>query len=66
MRTCGCRGQTPPSVAFRGLGPPGSIFYFLLPAVAAPGFDLAGALDAVPAVFFLSALAFLGSRLLLF
>jgi hypothetical protein len=42
------------------------ILYFLLPAVAAPGLGLAGALDALPAVFFLSALGFLGSRLLLF
>ena len=61
---CGCR--TSPSMALRDAGPPRSILYFLLPAVAAPGFGLAGALDAVPAVFFLSALGFLGSRLLLF
>jgi hypothetical protein len=40
--------------------------YFLLPAVAAPGFGLAAALDSGPAGFFLSALGFLGSRLLLF
>jgi hypothetical protein len=46
--------------------PPSSIFYFLLPAVAAPGFGLAGVLDSVPAAFFLSDLGFLGSRLLLF
>jgi hypothetical protein len=46
--------------------PPSCIFYFLLPAVAAPGFGLAGVLDSVPAAFFLSDLGFLGSRLLLF
>jgi hypothetical protein len=46
-----------------------SAVYFLLPAVAEPGLGLAGALGTVPAVanvFFLSALGFLASRLLLF
>jgi len=41
----------------------------LVPAVVAPGFGLAGALGTVPAdarFFFLSALGFLASRLLLF
>ena len=63
--SCGCRERPPqawPLEAQTGQNHP----YFLLPAVAAPGFGLAGALDAVPAVFFLSALGFLGSRLLLF
>jgi hypothetical protein len=43
--------------------------YFLLSAVAAPGFGLPSVLDAAAAdarVFFLSALGFLASRLLLF
>ena len=62
-------GQTPSSTAFRGPGPPKSIFYFLVFALAAPGFGFAGALGTVPAdagTFFLSALGFLASRLLLF
>jgi hypothetical protein len=62
-------GQTPSSMAFRGPGPPKSIFYFLVSALAAPGFGFAGALGTVPVdarVFFLSALGFLASRLLLF
>jgi hypothetical protein len=45
------------------------IFYFLVSALAAPGFGFAGALGTVPVdarVFFLSALGFLASRLLLF
>jgi hypothetical protein len=49
-----------------GLHRPRPLPYFFLSAVAAPGFDLAVALDSVPAVFFLTALGFLGSRLLLF
>ena len=56
-------------MAFMGLGPPRSIFYFLVSAVAAPGFGFVGALGTVPAdarTFFLSALGFLASRLLLF
>jgi hypothetical protein len=46
-----------------------SIFYFSVSALAAPRFGFAGALGAVPAdagTFFLSALGFLASRLLLF
>jgi hypothetical protein len=46
-----------------------STVYFLLPVVAEPVFGLPGALGTVPAdarVFFLSALGFLASRLLLF
>ena len=46
-----------------------SLFYVLVFVFAPPGFGLASALGAVPAVakaFFLSALGFLGSRLLLF
>jgi hypothetical protein len=61
--------QTLSSMASRGPGPPESIFYFLVSASAAPGFGFAGALGTVPVdarVFFLSALGFLGSRLLLF
>jgi hypothetical protein len=45
------------------------ILYFLVSAFPAPGFGLAGALGALPAgarIFFLSALGFLASRLLLF
>jgi hypothetical protein len=45
------------------------ILYFLVSAFLAPGFGLAGALGALPAdarIFFLSALGFLASRLLLF
>jgi hypothetical protein len=41
----------------------------LVPALAAPGFGFAGALGEAPvdaALFFLAALGFLGSRLLLF
>ena len=56
-------------MAFRGLGPPNSIFYFLVSAFAPPGCGLASALDTVPVdamVFFLSALGFFASRLLLF
>jgi hypothetical protein len=46
-----------------------TVFYFLLSVVAAPGFGLASALDTVPVdarSFFLLALGFLASRLLLF
>jgi hypothetical protein len=45
------------------------ILYFLVSAFPAPGFGLAGALSGLPAdarIFFLSALGFLASRLLLF
>ena len=62
-------GQTPSSMAFRDRGPPRSIFYFLVSALAASGFGFAGALGTVPAdarIFFLSALGFLASRLFLF
>jgi hypothetical protein len=62
-------GQTPSSMAFRGPGPPKSILYFLVSALAALGFGFVGALGTVPVdarVFFLSALGFLASRLLLF
>jgi hypothetical protein len=62
-------GQTPSSTAFRGPSPPKSIFYFLVAPLAAPGFGFAGALGTVLAdarTFFLSALGFLASRLLLF
>jgi hypothetical protein len=62
-------GQTPSSMAFRGRGPPSPIFYFLVSALAAPGFGFVGAVGTVPAdagTFFLSALGFLASRLLLF
>ena len=62
-------GQTPSSMAIRGRGPPRFIFYFLASALAAPGFGFAGALGTVVAdarTFFLSALGFLVSRLLLF
>jgi uncharacterized membrane protein YtjA (UPF0391 family) len=62
-------GQTPSSMAFRGPGPPKSIFYFLVSALAASGFGFAGVLGTVPVdarVFFLSALVFLASQLLLF
>jgi hypothetical protein len=64
MRRTRWRGQTPK--ASRGPGPPWTILYFLLPALAAPGFGLAAELDSGAAVFFLSALGFLGSQLLLF
>jgi hypothetical protein len=46
-----------------------STVYFLLPVVPEPVFGLPGVLGTVPAdarVFFLSALGFLASRLLLF
>ena len=62
-------GPTAPSMAFRGEGRRGYILYFLVSAFPAPGFGLAGALGALPAearIFFLSALGFLASRLLLF
>ena len=61
--------QTPSSMAFGGRAPPKSIFYFLVSALAAPGFGFAGALGTVlvgARTFFLSALGFLASRLLLF
>jgi hypothetical protein len=61
--------QTPSSMAFRGPGPAKCIFYFLVSAIAAPGFGFAGALGTVPVdarAFFLSALGFLASRLLRF
>ena len=61
--------QTPSSMAFRGPEPAKSILYFLVSALAAPGFGFAGALGTVPVdarVIFLSALGFLASRLLLF
>ena len=54
---------------FRGPGPPRSTFYFLVSALAEVAFGFVGALGTVPAdarTFFLSALGFLGSRLLLF
>jgi hypothetical protein len=66
---CRCRPLTPPSIAFKGPGLPRSIFYFLVSAFAAPGFGLAGAFGTVEVdarIFFLSALGFLASRLLLF
>jgi hypothetical protein len=59
----------PASMAFRGPGFPRSIFYFLVSAFAPPGCGLESALGVVPVdarVFFLSALGFLASRLLLF
>ena len=62
-------GPTPPSMAFRGPGRPRSIFYFSVSAFAAPGFGLAdafGTLEVDARIFFLSALGFLASRLLLF
>ena len=62
-------GQTPSSMAIRGPDPAKSIFYFVVSALAAPGFGFAGALGTVPVDargFFLSALGFLASRLLLF
>ena len=49
--------------------PPEIHFYFVVSALAAPGFGFAGALGTIPVgarVFFLSALGFLASRLLLF
>jgi hypothetical protein len=52
------------------LASPVSPFYFLLPADAGPDFGLAGAPASAPGAtrlpFFLSALGFFGSRLLLF
>jgi hypothetical protein len=60
--------QTPLSMAFRGPDPPKSIFYYLVSALAAPGFGLWARSCTVPAdarTFFLSALGFLASRLLL-
>ena len=54
---------------FRGRPPLEILFYFLLPAVAAPGFGFASAFGTVlvdATIFFLSALGFLASRLLLF
>jgi hypothetical protein len=54
---------------FRGRPPLEIVFYFLLPAVAAPGFGFASAFGTVlvdATIFFLSALGFLASRLLLF
>jgi hypothetical protein len=50
--------QTLSSMAFSGPGPPKSIFYLLVSALAAPGFGLVGALGTVPTdarTFFLSA-----------
>jgi hypothetical protein len=56
--------------AKHGLRRPGpfetKVYFLVLPGFAAPDFDLAGSLNAVPVVFFLSAFGFLGSRLLLF
>jgi hypothetical protein len=56
-------------MAFGGPGLPRSIFYFSVSAFAPPGCGLATALGVVPVdakVFFLLALGFLASRLLLF
>jgi hypothetical protein len=64
----GLAGAMPASMTFSGPVLE-SIFYVLVSALAPLGFGLPGALDAVPVdarVFFLPALGFLGSQLLLF